>query len=529
MVSHLVVSVFLFSLVICKDANIDNMINHDEDEVVLRAMKNGGVVDDMEKKLGQETTLSAQEKSMLVSFIEEYKSDNNKDVNNDNVLKIVDRVVKNKKPNLPQLLVQLGPVIDVLSQLEKKSKSINLILAQQDEVIDYSKSTKEVFATLTHNLKREVLKQQIHSHPDPPKQNVNSMSGVLESLMQEVLKNKNPMELMSLMNGDMSMLSNVLGSMDLIGILQKMMETYFATSPYGPIIKQYMNMFLESEQGKSVIENLKLFMGTIAESNSGQRILKLAPQLMAVKDIQSLMEILGKEVEYNWRLFFNQILNSSYKQEFIQKISGAAVRSYEYVKNPPSNSPLNQLPLIMNGFLMTYKLPAFDVNAPAKSISAVLNKSIKMFTTKKFDTSPFIETSYNTISEALGKHIKEPEFSKKSTDMKIEMVSAVMEIEMIQPILKVWQVYSQAADQPECSAKFLCEINRLEKLAPQKRIGVVKAASYAASWTLSKASQEKYWKFYHAVNAGSMGADCEASYPNKNCVLGKFGVSHNEL
>ena len=29
------------------------------------------------------------------------------------------------------------------------------------------------------------------------------------------------------------------------------------------------------------------------------------------------------------------------------------------------------------------------------------------------------------------------------------------------------------------------------------RIGVVKAASYAASWTLSKASQEKYWKFYH--------------------------------
>ena len=40
-----------------------------------------------------------------------------------------------------------------------------------------------------------------------------------------------------------------------------------------------------------MIENLKLFMGTIAESNSGQRILKLAPQLMAVKDVQSLMEV----------------------------------------------------------------------------------------------------------------------------------------------------------------------------------------------------------------------------------------------
>ena len=29
------------------------------------------------------------------------------------------------------------------------------------------------------------------------------------------------------------------------------------------------------------------------------------------------------------------------------------------------------------------------------------------------------------------------------------------------------------------------------------RVGVVKAASYAASWTMSKASTEIYWKLYH--------------------------------
>ena len=80
----------------------------------------------------------------------------------------------------------------------------------------------------------------------------------------------------------------------------------------------------------------------------------------------------------------------------------------------------------------------------------------------------------------------------------------------------------------------------------------MKAASYAASWTLSKASQETYWKLYHvsieqtfsrcsiftmfivivicqAINAGSMGADCEKSYPNTNCVLRDRIFSHNEL
>merc|ERR1712117_857299 len=103
------------------------------------------------------------------------------------------------------------------------------------------------------------------------------------------------------------------------------------------------------------------------------------------------------------------------------------------------------------------------------------------------------------------------------------------EIEMVQPILKVWNVYTQAAEQPKCAAKFLCEINRRERVAPNKSAGVVKAASYAASWTLSKASQEIYWKLYHAVNAGSMGADCEKSYPNTNCVLRDRIFSHNEL
>ena len=59
---------------------------------------------------------------------------------------------------------------------------------------------------------------------------------------------------------------------------------------------------------------------------------------------------------------------------------------------------------------------------------------------------------------------------------------------------------------------------------------MVKAASYAAAWTLSKGSQEQYWKLYHAVNAGVLGADCEASYPNTSCSL-RSGpqLTHNEL
>ena len=93
----------------------------------------------------------------------------------------------------------------------------------------------------------------------------------------------------------------------------------------------------------------------MAESESGQRMLKLAPQLLASKDMNNVMEVrdwswsilsqylyligqyhhntylwlfqvLGKEVEYNWRLFFTYLLNSGYKNEFILKISEASVK-----------------------------------------------------------------------------------------------------------------------------------------------------------------------------------------------------------
>ena len=48
---------------------------------------------------------------------------------------------------------------------------------------------------------------------------------------------------------------------------------------------------------------------------------------------------------------------------------------YDYFKNPPKNSPVNQMPIIINGFLLSYKLPAYDPKTPAKSVAAVINIS----------------------------------------------------------------------------------------------------------------------------------------------------------
>ena len=53
----------------------------------------------------------------------------------------------------------------------------------------------------------------------------------------------------------------------------------------------------------------------------------------------------------------------------------------------------------MKLFLTTNIISAFDSKAPAKSVAAVLNKALKLFSTLKFDVAPYVENSYATVTE----------------------------------------------------------------------------------------------------------------------------------
>ena len=129
-----------------------------------------------------------------------------------------------------------------------------------------------------------------------------------------IFQNKNPAELMSVMNGDVSAISNLLGGTDLLGILKTVVNSYFSSSPYGPIIQQYATMFLESEQGRDMMDSGSDFMASVAESESGRRVLALAPQLLAAKDTQTMMEVSTKFI-----LIIKQTKNLTPREEMASK------------------------------------------------------------------------------------------------------------------------------------------------------------------------------------------------------------------
>jgi len=559
-----------------KESNVENLVNQNNDHVqedILSAMKDSGVLKEWKEKLEKlddilkkeneiddtnvdapkkKSVFSKQEIDMLASFIDEYSSDQNLDVPTDLIISIVERVEKSSKPNLPQIFVQLGPIIDVISALSKKTNDLQKIIDRQGPVFGSPAKTKDVLHTLAENLKSELVRLTLEtpppskkkSPPPPPPPKKEKKEKKPEDYLTNFFKTGNGEQLLALLSGsgDMSALNNILpqllGGGNYAEILLNLVGSYLEGSPYGPLIKQYGKNFLVSEQGVMLTQGFTTVLENVAVSESGQRFVKVMPQLLAAKDLQSILEILGEEAEFNWRLFFDSIDNSEYKDSFIDSLADYSVQGYNFIQNPPKDSVLNQIPLMINGFLISYRIPAFDARAPVKSLTAILNKCIRLFTTYKTDTTPYIKEAEKALKQSLDKYLNGKTFGKLSSSDKKSLISSMIDSELVSPVQRVWDVYSQAASKPQCAEKFLCLLNMKEKKSKegQTRLAVVKGASLAAGWTLSQARQEVYWSMYNAVMAGSKGADCEASYPSTrdSCKLvdkqtSQVNTAHEEL
>jgi hypothetical protein len=74
-------------------------------------------------------------------------------------MRILERVQKTPSPNLPQLFVQLSPLVDVVSAIASKSPDkVEAIVERQAPVFDSPAKTKDIIHTLTENLKSELVR-----------------------------------------------------------------------------------------------------------------------------------------------------------------------------------------------------------------------------------------------------------------------------------------------------------------------------------------------------------------------------------
>merc|ERR1712106_830165 len=327
-----------------------------QDEI-LKAMKDSGVLnewkdklDDMlykeneipvdapvakERKASKKSMILPHEKEMITNFISEYIDDKKVNVKTDLIMRIVERVQKTPKPNLAQIFVQLGPIIDVVSAIQTKTNDVEKIVDRQAPVFDSPAKPKDVLHTLAENLKSELVRLTLDSKPTqkkspPPRKQATKpaaapglgLSDYL-TLGSTLLKGGNGAEMMKMMSGeaDMSSMLTLLPQLMQQGnvkdLLMKMIGSYIGNTPYGAIIQQYGSTFLESEQGSKFVDGFYSAFETFVKSESWKRLTTLVPQLMAAKDMETMLNVLTKEAESNWGMFFDSIENSDYKENIL--------------------------------------------------------------------------------------------------------------------------------------------------------------------------------------------------------------------
>jgi len=287
----------------------------------------------------------------------------------------------------------------------------------------------------------------------------------------------------------------------------------------------------DSPAGSAFLDTAWKSIEDFIKSDNGKRFIKLVPGLMAAKDMDETLALLSKEAEINWGEFFTKIQNSDYKAAALEAGADYMVQAYDLAINPPKDSMLSKVPVVLNGLLVSQRLPTIDMKNPVDSLTKIANKAIKLFTTWKLDLTPHVKEVKETLSKIYEKQAKGNKFEKLSTKEKRTLLARILEEEFVNPIQIVWQVYQFVSNgKPQCQEFLLCIVNlrefrNLKPLRPTEssptRLAVTKAASLAVSWALSKGNKDEYWRLYRSVYEGAQGTECSMRFSThgKQCDL----------
>ena len=91
-------------------------------------------------------------------------------------------------------------------------------------------------------------------------------------------------------------------------------------------------------------------------------------------------------IQLNWGQFFTKIQNSDYKASALEATADYLVMAYDFVINPPKDSMMSkvttwsksfesnifhQAPVLINGLLVSQRLPTIDMKNPVDSLTKV--------------------------------------------------------------------------------------------------------------------------------------------------------------
>lgn len=165
--------------------------------------------------------------------------------------------------------------------------------------------------------------------------------------------------------------------------------------------------------------------------------------------------------------------------------------------------------MFTNGFLQSQGFPKntqLDMQRPSESLSNLVDYSIRKYLNAKVSSITYIKPAVGYLRDLvkLGQ-ARGLELKKLNTTDISDKLTDTLNLELIEPVLRVHRAYRYAVQVPHCDKYVLCEINSHDPnekvgLATGFKAGITKFGSMAAAWVISSQTGTPFWNLFAIVN-----------------------------
>ncbi|XP_044734731.1 uncharacterized protein LOC123297072 isoform X2 [Chrysoperla carnea] len=266
-----------------------------------------------------------------------------------------------------------------------------------------------------------------------------------------------------------------------------------------------------------VLEKVHIFWDHFTQSELGK---SLYSQFGIGKILKNFAD---KDGNFNFDRFVELMDNQSFRRYWIKKATSSLADIISYFADPMIQKKyFTNVMFLTNGFLKARGYPKqvlFDTNRPTESISAFLSYFTKKYFSYKMDFTEYVRPIVNYV-EALIQMAQDQSNALKrgiSTHSVADKITDILNMEFIEPILRVFRAYRFGKRVPRCDKYVMCVINQEDQNKDKNntlmniRLGLSKISSFLASWFLSSHTNSSYWSLYQAITHSDNA--CSAVYP----------------
>lgn len=231
----------------------------------------------------------------------------------------------------------------------------------------------------------------------------------------------------------------------------------------------------------------------------------------------------GRDGKLDYDKLFESLNNQSFRRRWIKAATLYLADWASYLANPDVYLKYYQTTQLMfNGFLKSQGYPKntfFDASRPSETLSNLLDYVAKQHLNVQIDSRQYVKPAVGYARELLKLGQARGLLQFNATELS-DKLTDTLNLEVIEPVLKVHRAYRFIKQTPHCDRYVLCKLNSADSsmFGEQQSRNVmanvspkiIRIGSMGASIFISTETGTPFWTLFAVINSPN---NCEVKYP----------------